>query len=710
MNRTAMNILEYPEIIRRLADHALSDSGRRLCEALEPETEPRIIELRLLETAEARAVSDKGGVPLASLQGMEKVMEKLGKTVNLTPEELTTIRSMNRNVGRMMRFMRDRTSIAPTIATYAASMDELAPLSEEIDRCILDNRVDDRASPELGRIRKKIGILSERIRQKLDALMSAPGTRDLLQDAVVGMRGTHYVVPVKREHRQKLDGQVLDVSSSGSTVFIEPAAIRTLKNELDLLRLEEEQEVYRILSTLTGMAEAHTRALRINLETMAQYDFLFARAKLANGMRAVRPALSAKGRTTIVKGRHPLLPGDVVPLDFHIGDGYRALVITGPNTGGKTVVLKTVGLFHLMAQSGLFVPAEEGTSLAVYDDVLADIGDGQSIAQSLSTFSSHIRNIIAILACAGPRTLAIVDELGTGTDPGEGMGLAVAVMEALYKKGTTLLATTHYSEIKAFAATTPGFRNGCMGFNVETLMPRYELSIGVPGESNAFLISLRLGMDPKLVERAHQVTYQEAVNYREARGIAAAGAASAENPAVGGNAGGSADGNAGAGLTDAPPTDPGAVIVPPAPVPPLPTHLPPTAALAAAEILESRDAANEHAQARHKAKMALGRETRRLASPYRLGDCVFVTTMNRTGIVCETENARGDIGVMIMKKKVMVSHKRIRPFIEGKDLYPDDYDLSIVFDPVADRKARHKMAKRHVEGLQVVTPAEEGRR
>ena len=687
MNKTAMTTLEYPEIIRRLSDLAISESGRAHCQALQPETDMRIIALRQQETQEARAVSDKGGVPLSSLTGMEKVMEKLGKTVNLTPEELTTIRSMNRNVARMMRFMLDRASISPTISTYAASMDPLEGLSEEIDRCIIDNRVDDRASSELARLRKRISILTDRIRQKLDALLNAPGTRELLQDTVVGMRGNHYVIPVKREHRQRLDGQVMDISASGSTVFIEPAAIRTLKTELDLLRLEEEQEVYRILATLTGLAEQSTRVLRINLETMAQYDFLFARAKLANEMRAIRPALHGKGQTVIVKGRHPLLPGEAVPLDFHIGNGYRALVITGPNTGGKTVVLKTVGLFHLMAQAGLQVPAAEGTTLAVYDDILADIGDGQSIAQSLSTFSSHIRNIITILACAGPRTLVIVDELGTGTDPGEGMGLAVAVMESLYDKGVTLLATTHYSEIKEFAATRPGFRNGCMGFNVETLMPRYELSIGIPGESNAFLISLRLGMNPALVERAHHITYHEQKSYRQTP-VPAAGQAFPGQSTSGQTAAGKMPGmSSGEGKA----------------VPGQPTQHP----FLAQEVIQSQEETRHHQEARHKARMALEQEKRRMSSPYKMGDCVFVTTMNRTGIVCEVENARGDIGVMVLKKKIMVSHKRIRPFLEGKDLYPEDYDLSVVLESVQNRKARHKMGKRHVEGLQIVTPAEE---
>jgi dsDNA-specific endonuclease/ATPase MutS2 len=678
MNKTAMNILEFPEIVRQLSEHALSESGRARCLAITPETDPDIIALRLRETEEARAVSGKGGVPLSSLGGMEKVMEKLGKTVNLTPDELSTIRNMNRNVARMMRFMRDRESIAPTISTYAASMDPLEPLSGEIDRCILDNRVDDRASADLARLRKRIAIATDRIRQKLDVLLNAPGTRALLQDSVVGMRGNHYVIPVKREHRQRLDGQVLDVSSSGATVFIEPAAIRTLKNELDLLRLEEEQEVYRVLATLTQQAETHARALRVNLETMAEYDYLFARAKLANGMRAINPALHRKGHSVIVNGRHPLLPGDAVPLNFHIGDGYRALIITGPNTGGKTVVLKTVGLFHLMAQSGLHVPAAEGTTLAVYDDILADIGDGQSITQSLSTFSSHIRNIIAILACAGPRTLAIVDELGTGTDPGEGMGLAVAVMEKLYEKGATLLATTHYSEIKAFASTRPGFKNGCMGFDVETLMPRYTLSIGIPGEQRvSHLAAAGDGSRAGGTRAPHHLSGNQIVPGKPAHGV---------RPHRKCRRGMGSDPTSGAdrlrGQT------------------PPPRHRSRQRSWRAMRMAGNagRPATRPH---------ELAQEKRRMASPYKLGDCVFVTTMNRTGIVCETENPRGEIGVMIMKNRFMIPHQRIRPFLEGKDLYPEDYDLSTVLDSVQTRKARHKMGKRHVAGLQIVTPGED---
>jgi len=750
-----MNTLEFPEIIQKLTEMALSEPGKLLCKNLKPETDETMITLHLLETSEAKTLLQKGGIPLSNLLGMDKVMEKLGKTVNLNPEELSLIRSMNRNVGRMMRFMVDRSQLAPTITTYAASMDELKYLSDEIDRCIVDQRVDDKASPELSRLRKKIAIIMDRIRNKLDSIMNASGTRDLLQDQLVGMRDNHYVIPVKREHRQKIDGHVLDISSTGSTVFIEPAAIRALKMELDLNRLDEEQEVYRILSTLTGIAESAKRELKINLETMTQYDFLFAKAKLSNEMKAICPILSRKGQIKIHRGRHPLIGTSVVPLDFHIGDQFRALIITGPNTGGKTVVLKTVGLFTIMTQSGLHIPAEEGSTIAIFDDVLVDIGDGQSIAQSLSTFSSHIKNIISILACANSRTLVIIDELGTGTDPGEGMGLAVSVMEELYKKGATLLATTHYSEIKEFAATKPGFRNGCMGFNIETLQPKYELSIGIPGESNAFLISLRLGMPAALVERAHQITYHEYKDYRHTHTANTSRNDNIIKPVnssydMGSKGSSPNNGHDTTSITESHlhKDDP----IDSKPITQTQYHesmnaitkskyhenmdtitkskyqentnntlqshqqknvdtnktFPPKLMqdiepFIHQEILNSNFEEMEKNKARTKARKELEKEKLRMSSPYKLGDCVFVTSMNRTGIVCDTENSRGEIGVSVLHKKIMVKHDRIRPFIDGKDLYPEDYNLDIVFESKENRKKRHQMGKRHIDGLEIVT-------
>ncbi len=647
MNQTSLEILEYNKIKQMLEGFAVSAMGKELIAKLKPETDINIVQNWLKETSEARKLLDKGSsVPLSSLNGIEKLMEKLGKVTALQPDELWILRNMLVGAGRLMRYMHDRLMLAPKVASYASSMYELADLSSEIDRCILDNRIDDKASPELARTRKRIAIVEERIESKLESILRSPAYKDMLQDAVVSVRGNSYVIPFKREHKRAIDGSVMDISSSGSTVFIEPAAIKALKSELDFLRVEEEKEVFKILSYLTGMAESYKKEILINIQTMAHYDFLFAKAKLANSMQATCPHVNLENIINIRQGRHPLIGSNAIPLDFSIGEDYRSLVITGPNTGGKTVVLKTVGLFCLMAQSGLHVPADNGTQVAIFADILADIGDGQSIEQSLSTFSSHIRNIISILKCANSNTLVIMDELGTGTDPAEGMGLAVAVMEKLYEKGCIMVCTTHYSEIKEFARTTSGFKNGCMLFDTTTLLPLYQLSIGIPGESNAFLISLRLGMDPELIERAHLITYKEERHYEKPNESIAKQASDA---------------------------------------------------LVNQEILLAHEETKSQSLRRSEAKKKV--EKLKVDSPYKIGDCVFVTSMNRTGIVCELENPRGEIGVMVMKKRFTVNKKRLRPFIDGKDLYPDDYDLDIVLKSKDYRKNKKIMSKHHVEGL-----------
>lgn len=547
-------------------------------------------------------------------------------------------------VRRMKRFMSGMQLPAPGISTYAASMYELADLYDEIDRCIVDGRVDDRASPELHRIRKKLGVVEDRIKQKLGSILNAASASGFLQEAVISTRNCRYVIPVKREHRRSLEGSVLDTSSSGSTVFIEPAAIARLQEEMNLLRLEEENEVYRILAWLTGMADNYSREISIDIETLSHYDFLFAKAKYSKAYDSCSAVLNNSCSISIKGGRHPLIGRSAVPLDFHIGGDYRALVITGPNTGGKTVALKTVGLLTLMIQSGLHVPVQEGSEFAVFTDILADIGDGQSIEQSLSTFSSHVMNISTILHCAGPDTLVIMDEVGAGTDPSEGMGFAVAVLEEVYAKGATLVATTHYSELKKFAAETPGFRNGCMGFDVNSLKPQYSLRIGQPGESNAFLIALRLGMDGRIIERAHEITYREKKKYdltllRQEPELKNAGT--------------------------------------------LKTH----------EFLmeEGKRVKKLHKQA----EVA----SRPVEKSFSVGDCVYISSMNRTGIVCESENSKGEVIVMVMKKKFRVNKKRLSIFIEGKELYPEDYDYDIVLESKDDRRKKKMMAKGHAEGV-----------
>ena len=603
----------------------------------------------LQETTEAVAALDtNSSVPLSAMNELENALQKVEKGLILQPEELYSVKNMLECVRRMKKYMAAMEQKAPVISCYARSMFELLELYDEIDRCIVNGRVDDRASAELHRIRKKLDIVDDRIRQKLNSILNAASVSGYLQDAVVSTRNGRYVIPVKREHRKSIEGSVHDTSSSGSTVFIEPVGIAKLQEELNILKLEEENEVYRILSFITSMVDSYSRELSINMETLAHYDFIFAKGKFSRSMDMTSVSLNASGKINMMGGRHPLIGRSAVPLDFTIGDDYRALVITGPNTGGKTVALKTVGLLSLMAQSGMHVPVNAGSEFAVFTDILADIGDGQSIEQSLSTFSSHVRNISTILDCASPNTLVIIDEVGAGTDPSEGMGFAVAVLEEVYSKGATLLATTHYSEIKEFASVTSGFKNGCMGFDINTLKPLYSLKIGKPGESNAFLIALRLGMNTKLIERAHEITYKEKKDYSK-------------------------------------------VLLP------------------EGERLIDREAVMSHEQqireaekARSLAKKAevTERQAQKIAqNNFSVGDCVNISSMSRTGIVCEPENDKGEVVVMVMKKKFRVNAKRLSIYIEGKELYPENYDYDVVMESKENRKKGKLMGKRHVEGL-----------
>jgi len=416
-----------------------------------------------------------------------------------------------------------------------------------------------------------------------------------------------------------------------------------------MLKIQEENEVYRILSGLTALVETYQREISINMETMAQYDFAFAKAKYSRAMEGNTVKLNTGNYISIFGAKHPLIGPSAVPLDFTIGKDYRAFIITGPNTGGKTVALKTIGLLTMMVQSGLHVPVQEGSEFAVFTDIMADIGDGQSIEQSLSSFSSHIRNIKSIIDYAHSKTLVILDELGAGTDPGEGTGLAVSILETLYDKGATIVATTHFSEIKEFAKNKKGFKNGCMDFDINTLKPLYRLIIGKPGKSNAFLIALRLGIAGNIIERAHEVTYREKKVY-----------------------GGELFGEHGPVVKE--------------------------------DIKDTEDTKNTKED-----KKTLEYHREKLTGPkgrepmFNIGDCVLIKKLGKTGIVYETENSRGEVGVMYKKKKMKINHKKLSLYIEAKELYPEDYDMDIVFESKENRKKRHQMSKKHVKGLVIET-------
>lgn len=646
MNKNTINILEYNKIKESIKNYALSEIAKEMADKLEPSIDINIIESNLKETTEARNIVDRSSsVPLHGLKGIKNIKDKLGKGGNLTPEEFETVCGILRDGNRLKRFMSDKEDAAPNVSSYALSIHELSEVVDEIERCIYKGRVDDKASSELSRLRKKIAILEDRVKNKLESFLKSSRNKDYIQDSLVSMRNGRYVIPVKNQYKNNIDGSVHDMSSSGSTVFIEPAEVKKAQDELNMLRIEEEKEVYRILSSLTAMLEDRQRELSINIETMAYYDFLFAKAKYSKSIDGKTVKLNNRKFILIKNGRHPLIGKTAVPLNFNIGDTYKSLVITGPNTGGKTVVLKTVGLLTMMVQSGLHVPVDEGSEFAVFADILADIGDGQSIEQSLSTFSSHIKNIISIINSSDEHTLVIIDEVGSGTDPGEGMGIAAAVLEEIHKRGATMLATTHYSEIKDFAKNTPGFINGCMEFDINTLKPLYKLSIGKAGESNALFIALRLGMDKALIERAHKITYKETKEYTEYK-------------------------------------------------PEIIEY-----AKASDEIVKQHEEVVEKFKAVDKIKQAS--ENKRVKPRFNLGDCVFISNMNRTGIVCELENNRGEVGVMVMKNKFKISHKRLSLYIEGQELYPEDYDFDIVFESKENRKKNKLMSKKHVEGMQI---------
>lgn len=645
MNQHALKILEYDKVKICLKQYAMSEQAKSIVDKLQPSIDRKVIEAWLLETTEARKIIDLNpSIPLTALENLDNVMEKTGKGIVLMPGDLDCIKSLLECTRRIRKFMTSMQTAAPVVSTYAMSMFELGELYEEIDRCIRDGRVDDRATPELHSIRKKISIADERMKQKLNSILNTASAAGYLQEPVISTRNGRYVLPVKKEYRKNFDGSVLDTSSSGSTLFMEPAGIAKLQEEINILKIEEENEEYRILLSITGMIDGSARELSINIETLVQYDFIFAKAKYSRALDSRGVKLNTCSRIEIKCGKHPLIGKSAIPLDFHIGGGYRALVITGPNTGGKTVALKSVGLMTMMVQSGLHVPVEEGSEFAVFTDVLADIGDGQSIEQSLSTFSSHVRNISTIIECADSGTLVIMDELGAGTDPGEGMGFAIAVLEEVFGKGSTIVATTHFSEIKEFAGNTEGFLNGCMEFDINTLKPLYKLKIGQPGESNAFLIALRLGIERKIVERAHEITYKEKKEYSYEK------LSSQEK------------------LVDR-------------------------------ETVETHKALSEEARRVEKVARQTEVQKKNETAGFNMGDCVYISTMKRTGIVCGLENSKGEVLVMVMKKKFKVNKKRLSLHIDGKELYPDDYDYDIVFESKDDRRKKKMMNKRHVEGV-----------
>ncbi len=506
MNERALKTLEYNKIIDRLAALAGSALGREKCEKLLPSSDLEEIRRMQQETSDALArIYQKGSLSFSGIPDIRASIMRLKIGGTLGPQELLRISSLLTAALRAKNYGTHKEDAPPDSLSERFSMLEpLSGVNNEIRRCILsEEEIADDASAALKSIRRAIRAANDKIRDELNSIVNSQQNRAMLQDSIVTMRNGRYCLPVKSEYKNQFGGMIHDQSATGSTLFIEPMAVVRLNNELRELALKEQSEIEKILAELSAMAGAHTEELAYNQTTLAEFDFIFARALLSRQMKASEPVFTRNRVIDIKKGRHPLIdPHRVVPIDIRLGQEFDLLVITGPNTGGKTVSLKTVGLFTLMGQAGLHIPAFDGSKLGVFREVYADIGDEQSIEQSLSTFSSHMTNTVSILKEADENSLALFDELGAGTDPTEGAALAMAILSYLHSRGIRTMATTHYSELKVFALSTEGVSNACCEFDVATLRPTYRLLIGIPGKSNAFAISSKLGLPDSIIEDA----------------------------------------------------------------------------------------------------------------------------------------------------------------------------------------------------------------
>lgn len=507
MNRKLLTTLEYVKVIRKLAEHADTSLGKALAEELLPSSDLAEVKRRLKATDEAAAVDRlKGRPPFGGIRDVRAAVRRAKIGGMLNPAELNDIVGTLSGGRRLKRFLLDvhDDHPVPLLAELAQAVEDNRPLEDKIKSCIDDNgEVLDSASPELSRIRQELRNGEGRVREKLEQMVRTPAIQKMLQDYIVTIRNDRYVIPVKQEYRGHFGGMIHDQSASGATLFIEPEAVVQFNNKLKELRMKEEAEIEKILRALSALVADFAEPLLANLAALAELDFVFAKAGFARELKATLPLMNDRGFLKIRKGRHPLIPREaVVPLDVELGNQYSTIIITGPNTGGKTVTLKTIGLLSLMAMAGLFVPAEDGTQLCVFDAIYADIGDEQSIEQNLSTFSSHMTNIISILRELTPKSLVLFDELGAGTDPAEGSALAIAILEHIHRMGSRIVATTHYSELKAYAYERKGIVNASMEFDIQTLSPTYRLLVGVPGRSNAFAIAERLGLDKTIIEHA----------------------------------------------------------------------------------------------------------------------------------------------------------------------------------------------------------------
>ncbi|MGB5822997.1 MAG: endonuclease MutS2 [Proteocatella sp.] len=515
MNELTFEKLQFDELKELIKIHCVSSTGKKLIEKLKPSADINIVKRRLAENREARKIIEyTDHIPLEGIYDIMPLLDKTEKGMVLDASELVRIEDFLRGCSKIKTFMADKEFYSPTLSSYALNISQCQNIEEEIRYSIKGNRVNPEASKTLKKIKRNIETTEGKIKDRLNKFIMSSENKKYIQEFIISKRNDRYVIPIIASYKNEVPGVILDTSSKENTVFIEPGCISRHSLELIGLQSDEIIEEYKILSYLTGLIYEEIRSIRINMEIISEYDMVFAKAKFSYDNGGITPKLNSRGYINIINGKHPLLPkSEAVPMNFEIGTAYRGIVITGPNAGGKTVVLKTVGLLTLMVQSGLDIFADEGTQMSVFEKIFVDIGDNQSIENALSTFSSHIKNIADIMKLSNSSTLVLLDEIGSGTEPNEGAALAIAILEEFYRLGCVIVASTHYSEIKKFAHSHPEFENAGMLFDKNTLEPMYKLTIGSSQSSNALFISQKMGIKEAVLKKAEDYMNDKNYNY-----------------------------------------------------------------------------------------------------------------------------------------------------------------------------------------------------
>ena len=642
-------IIEFDKIKELWMSFAMTDASKKQIKEMTPYLSEMVLLTKLRETSEGKNMIEKcGNPPVVALNGITELLQIAEKGGCLSVEELLAMEKALTAVSRMKQYLKRGMVYQIPLAYYEENLQELDEVRESIAVAIVNQTVSDNATKLLKKLRIDIATAEEKMKEKAEHAIRS--NKAFVSDQFITIRNGHVCIPVKKEYKNKVSGALIDQSSTGSTVFIEPSAAAKYYEELQYLRMDEVNEVQRILYELTAMVGQNADVFRENIKVMERLDFIFSKGKMSFEYEGVEPSIIQEREIKLVDARHPLMEKTIcVPLQFFIGNGIRGVVITGPNTGGKTVALKTVALNCMMAQCGLHVSCKEA-SICMHSNFLCDIGDGQNMSENLSTFSAHITNVMDILADVNEESLVIMDELGSGTDPLEGMGLAVAILEELKQSGAFFLVTTHYPEVKGYAEKADCIVNARMTFDKEQLKPLYQMEIGEAGESCAFYIAKRLGMSSRMLRRAVEAAY----------GVHEAEGHHSETDAV--------------NMWD-----------------------------------EKLNFDKEQGERIGRKKNNVSRIIKKKAYKekkqitFHRGDSVMVYPDKKIGIVCQEANEKGVLQVQMQNKKIWINHKRVKLHVAAEELYPEDYDFSIVFDSVETRKMRHHMGRKCVEGEIIIS-------